>query len=105
MPHPTNAIKIRTDLGDGRQTLWRLNHPIPFETRSFRGPSVTGETLYVITSVCLPEMTRIQGCPECYLFAADENGEIVDWAERPGSQKDTTDHDLVLSSFLASFSE
>ena len=30
---------------------------------------------------------------ECYLFASDETGEIVDWAELDESIRNTTDHE------------
>lgn len=37
---------------------------------------------------------------ETCIFPSDLDGNILDWGELPGSQKNTTDHDLVLSNFL-----
>lgn len=89
-----------------RQKLWMLDKPIPYEQR-IRGESgnilgddvkiIQGATHYVVSSRCVSMTESIQGCPEVYIFAADSVGNVLDWRELPGSQKGTTDHNLVMS--------
>lgn len=86
------------DLND-RQKLWRTSEPFPCERTE--GESAFGKRIptladHIVSSVCSPTCTAIQGCPECYLFAADSSGKIIDWCELQGSQKNTTDHLLVM---------
>lgn len=93
-----SSIFIR-DLTD-RQKLWRLSEP-----SHYLGDSPDGDWdnrpqipfTYVVTSICDPYMAALQGCPECYIFPADADGNILNWLELPGSQKETTDHHLVLT--------
>jgi hypothetical protein len=36
------------------------------------------------------------GYPETYIFGADEDGEVLDWVELPGSFKGALDHERAL---------
>jgi len=87
------------DLGE-RQKLWRLSEPSTYNDYSVRDASdnpIKRPFDHVVTSVCAQFMTDLQGCPECYIFPADADGNILNWAELPGSQKQTTSHTLVLT--------
>ena len=92
MPYSTFVRDI-----NNRQKLWKTSEPFTCTTRQPDGVRKKLTTSYIVSSVCLPETTAIQGCPECYLFAANEHGEIIDWCEMEGSQKQTTDHYYVMS--------
>jgi len=50
-------------------------------------PRIDGHK-YVITSASNVQFTG----PETYMFASDENGNIVDWCELPGSYRGELDH-------------
>lgn len=50
-------------------------------------PKINGYK-YVITSA---KSVQFSG-PETYMFGADENGEIVDWCELPGSFRGELNH-------------
>jgi len=52
-------------------------------------PRIEGNK-YVITSA---SDIRISG-PETYMFASNEEGEIVDWSELPGSYRGSLDHKI-----------
>lgn len=116
MPHPTSFTFVR-DLDGPRQKIWRLNHPFTLSLPILSGADALelkrdadGNIIYedvtfqhVVSSICLPLCSAIQGGPECYIFPALENGEIRSWTELPGSSKHTTDHELVMSAFINSF--
>ena len=82
------------DLND-RQKLWALSEPYTYPG-DHNFTTLTNIT-HVVTSISLPHMRQAQGCDECYIFAADLGGDVIDWLELPGSQKMTTDHALVLT--------
>lgn len=95
MPHST----FIRDLNE-RQKLWRLSEPSTYDDYSVRDDSndpLKRPFNHVVTSICSPDMIAMQGCPECYIFPADADGKILNWAELPGSQKQTTSHTLVLT--------
>jgi hypothetical protein len=50
-------------------------------------PKINGHK-YVVTSA---KSVQFSG-PETYMFGADENGEIVDWCELPGSYRGELNH-------------
>lgn len=67
------ATKIK-DLSDNK-ILWEVL------------PRIEGNK-YVVTSAS----NVLFSGPETYMFAADEEGEIIDWCELPGSYRGSLDH-------------
>lgn len=76
-----------------RQKLWRLS-----DTLTCHDYKIDKDLPYnhVVTSVALPLVRQSQGRDECYIFPADADGKIL-WVELPGSQKQPTDHVLVIT--------
>ena len=72
--------------GDAR--LYRLEPPITYPEW---GERETAE--YVIVSAVNAFYTG----PETYIFAADENGNVLDWGELDGSFRGSCDHNAALS--------
>lgn len=73
MREGTKAIAVK-EIDPGRQRLFKLDPP--HEGHEF-----------VMSSRCRDKCAEIQGCFEVYLFAADADGEVTDWCELGGSQK------------------
>lgn len=74
-------IKQVNGTGDGK--VFRLDPPLA----DYDGANPT-EYVWV-SAVTLPGFV---GGTETYIFASNENGEVTDWLELPGSMKDTLDH-------------
>lgn len=68
---------------NGNAALYKLSSPL----KDF---STEKEYIYVVVSAVS------FFCVETYIFGANENGEILDWGELPGSQKHTLSHEKVL---------
>lgn len=82
------------DKGSGTQKLWKLSEP--YAVRDWDdSEKVTVE--HVVTSA-----TTVLGTPETYVFPSDENGDIVEWGELPGSFKGALDHDQAIEGFTNS---
>lgn len=47
---------------------------------------------YVVVSAVLAPYTH-----ETYIFGADENGEVLEWGELPGSERDVYSHEKALN--------
>jgi hypothetical protein len=76
----------------GTAKLWRLSSPHTHEW--FEDSTVTFD--HVITSAANVPFSG----PETYVFAANEDGKVVDWNELPGSLREELDHDRALNGFL-----
>lgn len=82
------ATLIKEGLPDftGQANLYRLDPPIAADD------SEKGPWEYVVTSAVVAPYTG----PETYIFASDENGEVVDWGELNGSYRGALDHEQAL---------
>jgi len=81
------TAELVRELND-RQRLYRCTPPV--EGWAHDGDPPTYQ--YVVSSVAKSQMLiSTQGCPEVYLFGADQDGDIVNWSELCGSQKGTED--------------
>jgi hypothetical protein len=67
--------------GDAR--LYKLATPVDYQGRT---------TEYVIASATVVPF----GGPETYIFAADKDGNILNWLELPGSYKGGLDHEEAM---------
>lgn len=47
---------------------------------------------YVVVSAVLAPYVH-----ETYIFGADENGDVLDWGELPGSERDVYGHETALN--------
>lgn len=83
-PSPTGAA----------QKLYKLSEP--YEVKDWNG-EVERTIEYLVVSA-----VSVLGTPETYIFPADENGEVVDWGELPGSFKGGFDHERAIAGFVAS---
>ena len=63
----------------GMAALYKLSEPL----KNFE---------YVVASAA-----SVFGVDETYLFGSDENGEIVDWLELPGSTRNVYNHTVALN--------
>ncbi len=70
------------------QRLYRLSVPM---TAEHCDEPVSYE--YVIVSAVVVDYG---GGPETYIFGADENGDVVDWLELPGSYRGDLNHEEAL---------
>jgi hypothetical protein len=78
------ATFVRATLNSGgvTQHLFRLDHPIDHGR--------IGMIDHVVVSRSeAPSLLAVQGHGEIYAFPASADGDIIDWAELPGSTKDT----------------
>ena len=66
----------------GHASLYELDEEIGYG-RDWNEPKFAGYTRYVIVSAT---DVMLSG-PETYIFPADENGNILDWLEMPGSYR------------------
>ncbi len=69
----------------GHASLYKLDPPM----KDFEGEKAYE---HVIVSAVVAPMSG----PETYIFPAKPNGEVIDFGELPGSQRDTMSHDCVL---------
>ena len=83
----TLVRKLDGFTGDAR--LYRVDPPLADEPWDDEEPT---KYEYVIVSAA---MAMFSG-PETYIFGADENGEVVDWGELPGSFRGGLDHAAAL---------
>lgn len=87
-----------------RQKLYRTSEPFAC-TKIIREPGqgwLQGrleptETSFIVSSWCNIETEIAQGCPETYLFAANEDGEVIDWCEMEGSFKGAYNHEEAMN--------
>jgi hypothetical protein len=95
MASEMTATLVKDNLPDfnGRAALYRCDPPF-----LDREPWEQGEERksykFVIASAAT---VMFGGGPETYLFGANEDGEIIDWSELPGSFKGGLDHDAAFS--------
>lgn len=79
------ATKIRKAKNmSGDASLYKLSEPLEGNEYVI----VSAVNLEVSLGMILPEWQKT----ETYIFPADEDGEVIDWSELPGSQKGTLDH-------------
>jgi hypothetical protein len=69
---------------NGNATLYRVNPPLK---------SYSGEDEYALVVV---SAVVAFGYPETFIFGADEDGEVMNWLELPGSFKGALDHTRAL---------
>lgn len=80
----------------GEARLYKLSRPVPAGWDWDEDETET--TRYVVVSANI-----VLGKPETYIFASDENGEITDWCEMPGSFKGGLDHQEAIDGLLEKF--
>lgn len=80
------ATFVRVVEKDDSQKLWRLSRPL---LRSISWQFEPESTYFVITSTATFKETG----PETYIFAANEEGKIIDYAELNGSMRGCLDHE------------
>ena len=85
------ATKIKDHLENfkGHAALYQLNPPI--RKTIFCDDAVAEYEHVVVSAVC------VLGTPETYIFASNNEGEIVDWCELNGSYRGGLDHDEALA--------
>jgi hypothetical protein len=88
MTKTATRVKTLTEEFGGNAALYRVDPPLP--VYSIEDENETYE--YVIVSAVNNGYAH-----ETYIFPAREDGTLVSWGEMPGSQRDTTSHDEVLS--------
>lgn len=69
------------------QVLWQLSEPVDWGWEQD-----SGSTIYVVTSA----IVAIFSGPETYIFPADSDGEIIDWAQLNGSYQGELDHEKAI---------
>lgn len=74
----------------GEVKLYKLSKPVPYYNYSEEPLPLTDHI--VISAVNFPM--------ETFIFPATSNGEVINWAELPGSEKYIMDHDRALANFL-----
>lgn len=76
--------------------LYELSEPIPVGWPPFDDdePDERPFTNFVIVSAIANAFDH--GGPETLSFAADAEGNVLSWADGPGSQRGTTDHERVI---------
>lgn len=75
------------------QRLYSLSEP--YDVKSWADGTVERTITHVVTSA----VSTYSG-PETYLFAADEEGDVIDWMELPGSFRGSLDHDAAIAAFI-----
>ena len=70
---------------NGHAALYELTPPL----KDYDGKT---EHKYVVVSAT----NAMFSGPETYIFPANESGEVSDWCELPGSQKETLNHEDAL---------
>lgn len=71
------------------QAVYELSEPVTYEAyEKGEGKYVTKTTRFVLVSAA----TVMMSGPETFIFPADEDGEVVDWAELEGSYKGGLSH-------------
>lgn len=76
----------------GTAKLYKLSEKIPYGSLFDDMDTPEGETEFVVVSATHAMFSG----PETYIFPADENGEVVDWGELPGSYRGDLNHDTAL---------
>ena len=90
----TQATFVRDLTGwRGDVKLYRLDPPYAYAD-AYPEP-------LTVTHVAVSAASVPYSGPETYVFAADEQGEVVDWCELPGSFRGGLDHQRALDGFLA----
>lgn len=91
-------VKIRSGQGEGE--VWKANQPIPYRFYSGEGyEKDTGETQYIwVSAVNVP-----YSGPETYIFPCNEEGEILDWGELPGSFRGETNIPKALDRMIEAY--
>ena len=82
----TKLIKDNLEGFTGHAALYELDEEIDYGD---------GKTKHVVVSATV----AMFGGPETYIFPANEDGEIVDYGELPGSYKGGLDHETALADF------
>lgn len=82
------AAKACLNVGTPVQRLYSLSESMMYR-HGFSSADVP--TYYVLVSA-----NTVLGEPETYIFAADERGKVLSWAELVGSQRGTLDHEVAL---------
>lgn len=83
----------------GDAALYKLSNPVEYTITWDDNGEVVGHAGYVIVSAvdCYEIFGRI--C-ETYIFASSDQGEVLGWAELPGSYRNGTDHQKALKGLL-----
>lgn len=84
-------IKDRLPGSNGHAALYRLSEPLIPE-------SMDENVIDVYEYVVVSAVNVPYSGPETYIFAADSDGNIIDFAELPGSFRGALDHRLALRS-------
>jgi hypothetical protein len=79
----------------GNAALYELSEPVSYP-RWVNHDEEQQKTKWVVVSAL--DSAFDTGISECYIFAAADNGEVVDWGELDGSERGTTNHQYVLAS-------
>ena len=88
------ATHIRDITNDGSIALYRLSPPIQVEGfDNETGTYIEAQHEYVIVSAVDVSWSE----PETYIFSADEDGEVANWVELPGSFQGEKNHEKALA--------
>ena len=71
----------------GHASLYKLDEEIGYCADWNEPGKFAGYTRYVVVSA-----TDVMDGPETYIFPADEDGNVLDWQEMPGSYRGGLDH-------------
>lgn len=88
MTKTATFISTKTSASGAEQRLYRVYPPAQYNDF---GPDEQ-QTDYVIVSAVYVPMSG----PETYIFAANEEGEVIDWIELSGSFRGDYDHERAL---------
>jgi hypothetical protein len=76
----------------GTAKLYKLSEKVPYGSLFDELDTPEGETEFVVVSAC----HAIFSGPETYIFPANEEGEVINWGELPGSYRGDLNHDAAL---------
>lgn len=84
----------------GEARLYRLDQAIEYGW-DWDSEQYKGSTNFVVASAA----NVWYGGPETYVFASDEEGNVLDWSEKAGSFQGGLDHDRAIQGFEESYRE
>lgn len=88
-------VKDLSESFQGNAALYRLSEKVDFGTvwDDEDNEMPEGQTDHVVVSA---NNVMFSG-PETYIFAANQDGEVISWCEMPGSFQGSLDHEAALT--------
>lgn len=80
--------------------VWHVRLDRELEVLNRAGNLVATTRWFVVSGIVAPWFDIFGGGPETYIFASDEDGNVVAWGELSGSFRGAIDHERALREFL-----